>query len=145
VLAEMTRRRCDAILATAAAAEYATPFAHRLGFPEVLATSSDPGRGEENLGATKARAVADLVRSRGWSGRPLLVFTDHRDDLPLIGLATGLVWFGDPAALAAIVDAAPDLRAIAASGHDGSDVFDYFGDLVGTGNAAGEGLFQTPK
>ena len=132
LLAEMRRRGCDAILATAAAGEYAAPFANHLGFPEVLATSSDPRRCEENLGATKAQGVADLIRARGWTGRPLLVFTDHHDDLPLIELASGLVWFGDPGALPAIVDGVPKLRAITASGQDGGRFFDYFADILGS-------------
>lgn len=129
VLAEMTRRGGAAILATAAAGEYAVPFARRLGFPEVLATSCDPRRATENLGDAKAAAVAKLIRARGWDGRPLLVFTDHHDDLPLIGLAAGLVWFGDPASLPAIVAATPGLRAIAAQDHDGGSVLRHFAEV----------------
>ncbi len=140
VLAEMARLGCDAVLATAAAGEYAAPFARRLGFPEVLATTSDPRQYQENLGVTKAQAVVDLIGARGWSGRPLLVFTDHHDDLPLIGLATGLVWFGDPAALPAIVDAVPGLRALAAGERDGLSVFDYFGDMLDSRKIRGDAI-----
>lgn len=129
VLAEMARRGCDTILATAAAGEYATPFARRLGFSEILATTSDPRLSQENLGTAKAQGVTDLIRDRGWSGRPLLVFTDHHDDLPLIGLAAGLVWFGDPVALPAISAAAPKLRAIAANEQGDDAIFDHFGDM----------------
>ena len=68
LLAEIGRRRVAAVLATAAAGEYAVPFARRLGFPEVLATSSDPSQAIENLGVAKAAAVSDLIRARGWFG-----------------------------------------------------------------------------
>lgn len=144
VLAGMARHGYDAVLATAAAGEYAVPFARRLGFPEVLATTSAPARGEENLGVTKAQAVADLIRERGWNGRPLLVFTDHRDDLPLIGLAAGLVWFGDAAELAAIRAGAPDLWAISATAQDGDTVLEAFGDVVAARRDGGDVIATMP-
>lgn len=121
VLERVAAGQLDAIAATAAAGEYAVPFMQQLGFSEILATTSAPALYQENLGEAKAHAVAALVQARGWEQRPLLVLTDHRDDLPLIRMGTGLVWFGDSDAHRAIADMTPGLRAISYDRVDGTE------------------------
>jgi phosphoserine phosphatase len=91
----LAEHRLDAVLATAAAADYAVPLAHRLGFRHVLATQ--PGRlhGESaNAGPAKRASVASFLASAGWCHRPLILFTDHQDDLPLIRDCAVVCWFG---------------------------------------------------
>lgn len=66
------------ILATAAPALYAVPFASMLGISEVCAT--EPGRGE-NKGERKLR---DVERRGARFNSETVVITDHYDDLPLL-------------------------------------------------------------
>ncbi len=95
LLNDVAEGRVDAVLTTAAAAEYAVPLAHRLGFRHVLATP--PGGREDsrdNVGETKRERTLAYLAAQGWSSRPRILFTDHRDDLPLIRECETLVWFG---------------------------------------------------
>jgi phosphoserine phosphatase len=103
----------DAVLATAAAADYANRLGRDLGFRHVLAT--DPERSAEqgsNVGAAKRDAVLAFLRAQGWSARPRVLLTDHRDDLPLIRISHRTGWFGSAAALAAVRREAPDAAII---------------------------------
>lgn len=121
VLERVAAGQLDAIAATAAAGEYAVPFMRQLGFSEILATTSAPALYEENLGESKAHAVAALVQSRGWEERPLLVLTDHHDDLPLIRMGAGLVWFGNSDTHREIANMTPGLRAVSYNAVDGAE------------------------
>jgi phosphoserine phosphatase len=99
----MVEREMDAVLATAAAADYAEPFGQRLGFRHVLATRSGRAAGEpSNRGAMKRQRVADFLGDIGWCGRPLILFTDHIDDLPLIRASNVVCWFGSAELLSAL-------------------------------------------
>jgi phosphoserine phosphatase len=95
LLDDVAKGQVDAVLTTAAAAEYALPLARQLGFRHAIATP--PGGREDtpdNVGETKRdRTLAYLV-AQGWVSRPRIIFTDHRDDLPLIRECATLVWFG---------------------------------------------------
>jgi phosphoserine phosphatase len=95
LLQDITTGKMDAILTTAAAAEYALPFARKLGFRHVIATPAGGAQDDvDNVGEVKCRRTLSYIAARGWSGRPRVLFTDHRDDLPLIREADALVWFG---------------------------------------------------
>lgn len=85
----------DAVLATAAAADYAEPLGKQLGFRHVLATGRGRGLGEAaNSGSAKRESVANFLRAAGWNGRPFILFTDHVDDLPLMQDSALVFWFG---------------------------------------------------
>lgn len=90
----------DAILATAAAGEYAEGLGRSLGFRHVLATVR---------GAQKKDAVLRLLSERGWQNRPRILYTDHVDDLPLMQVCDETVWFGSDAARRRIAQARPQI------------------------------------
>lgn len=68
------------ILASAAPALYAEPFAAMLGFGYVVATAID---GPECRGEEKVRRVETVLTGSGISPKDVTVISDHRDDLPL--------------------------------------------------------------
>jgi phosphoserine phosphatase len=113
VLGVVASGRADAVLATAAAADYAAGLGRLLAFRHVLATPSDR-RADEPLNSRERKRdrVLDLLAAHGWRGRPLVLFTDHIDDLPLMR-ACGLVcWFGPERRMAEASDAAPATRFV---------------------------------
>jgi phosphoserine phosphatase len=90
-----------AVLATAAAADYAEPMGRQLGFRHVLATGRGRNVGEcANSGAAKREAVTNFLRAAGWNGRPFILFTDHVDDIPLMRDSALVCWFGSREMLA---------------------------------------------
>jgi phosphoserine phosphatase len=96
-LAGIAQGKIDGVLATAAAGDYAYALGRALGFQHVLATSptrhaTDP----DNSGESKLNAVLSFLRAQSWQDRPRVLFTDHRDDLPLIRACPTVYWFGDP-------------------------------------------------
>lgn len=99
----VVERRLDAVLATAAAADYAEAFGRHLGFRHILATRSGRAAGEPpNSGAMKRQGVVAFLHDIGWYGRPLILFTDHIDDLPLIRACGVVCWFGSAESLSAL-------------------------------------------
>jgi phosphoserine phosphatase len=95
LLGEVARGRIDAVLTTAAAAEYAVPLARRLGFRHVIATPPGGRDGEpDNVGEAKRDRTLAYLAARDWVNRPRVFFTDHCDDLPLIRVCESLVWLG---------------------------------------------------
>jgi phosphoserine phosphatase len=99
----MVERELDAVLATAAAADYAEAFGRRLGFRHVLATRTGRSAGEpSNSGAIKQQRVIEFLRDIGWCDRHLILFTDHIDDLPLIRTCGVVCWFGSAESLSAL-------------------------------------------
>jgi phosphoserine phosphatase len=82
----------DAVLATAAPAEYATGLGRQLGFTHILAATG--GREEIGIGQRKSDQVHALLSAREWHGRQRILFTDHIDDLPLIRQCDVVCWFG---------------------------------------------------
>lgn len=95
LLARVRSGGIDAVLATAAAADYAEPFGQRLGFRHVLSTPTGrPTPGPSNVGAYKRDSVAAFMAAQGWAGRPIILFTDHDEDLPLMRVARTTYWFG---------------------------------------------------
>lgn len=88
---ELLRTRATAgwkvVLATAAPASYADVLAARFEMDGCLA-SPQPGRPEDELiGERKAAAVRGWIKEAGLVDVPLLVVTDHIDDLPLLAAA----------------------------------------------------------
>ena len=90
VLQQVRDGEVDAVLATAAAGEYAHALGQRLGFAAVLATDD----GGDNLGQEKCRRVLAFLAERDWLKRPRIVFTDHIDDLALMRASDMVCWFG---------------------------------------------------
>jgi len=98
VLAAVATGRIEAVLATAAAADYAEALGRSLGFRHVLATPRVREKGSPGtVGVRKRDAVLTYLERRGWGGRPILFFTDHAEDLPLILRSRIVYWFGKEA------------------------------------------------
>jgi phosphoserine phosphatase len=95
VLSAVAGGKIDAVLATAAPADYARLLGSAVGFAHVLATPSMRAADEaSNVGNQKCQAVLRFLASRGWQHRRRVLFTDHQDDLPLIGVCDEVHWFG---------------------------------------------------
>jgi phosphoserine phosphatase len=109
----VAERQIDAVLATAAAEDYAAGLGRRLGFRHVLATRSGRSRGASaNSGERKCQEVLAFLRARGWYERPIILFTDHVDDLPLIGASSVVYWCGPTAALDRVTAGARHARFV---------------------------------
>lgn len=100
----------DALLATAAASQYARPFARNTGFTHVTAT--DIGE-KENRGEEKSRSTIEFLEKQGWLGRKKIFFTDHLEDMPFILKSDKLMWFGKPEEIQTIKQSAPGLNIVA--------------------------------
>lgn len=101
LLAMIANQRIDAVLATAAAAEYAEGLGRQLGFRHVLASPHDCNAAAPlNSGSRKRDQVLAFLREQSWHGRKLTLFTDHLDDLPLMQESDTVCWFGPDATLA---------------------------------------------
>jgi len=95
LLRQIAAGELNAVLATAAAGEYANELGRQLGFSHVLCTPSRLTVGESvNVGTHKWLRTVTFLASRGWSNRPVLLLTDHLDDLPLMRHADAVGWFG---------------------------------------------------
>ena len=95
LLQMVQHREVAAILATAACAEYAEDLGRQLGFSHIAATRSNRSPGEpSNSGEEKRREVRRIRTAAGWSDQPMILFTDHIDDLPLIRDSSLVCWFG---------------------------------------------------
>jgi phosphoserine phosphatase len=117
LLAAIAAGEHDAILATAAAGDYAEAFGVRLGFRHVLATKRVRVRGVlSNDGDRKREAVLELLGALGWRERPLVLLTDHEDDLPLVRLCPTVYWFGPRRPHASLCGTATILPGDAVSG-----------------------------
>jgi phosphoserine phosphatase len=95
-LAGIAQGKIDGVMATAAAGDYAYALGKAIGFQHVLATSptrkpTDP----DNIGESKLNSVMAFLRAQEWQDRPRILFTDHRDDLPLIKACPTVYWFGN--------------------------------------------------
>ncbi len=114
VLRSVADGSVDAVLATAAAEDYALPLARHLGFRYVIATSRSADE-PCNRGAHKYERVLAFLDTMGWADRPRIFFNDHMDDLPLMQGSQAVCWFGSRRKLAAARSAAPDARFLPAS------------------------------
>jgi phosphoserine phosphatase len=128
----MVERQLDAVLATAAAADYAEAFGRRLGFRHVLATPAGRVAGEpSNSGAVKRQRVVAFLRDLGWCDRPLILFTDHIDDLPLIRECGVVCWFGSAESLSALDAMVEETRFIHCRDMSDERLLATFGGLCG--------------
>ena len=113
LLAMIASERIDAVLATAAAAEYAVGLGRQLGFRHVLTSPHDCNAVVPlNSGPRKRDRVLAFLREQGWHGRKLTLFTDHLDDLPLMQESDTVCWFGPDATLATAQTLAAGTRFI---------------------------------
>jgi haloacid dehalogenase-like hydrolase len=113
----------DAVLATAAAAEYAEHLGRLFGFRHILATEAGPDMaGRLNSGQLKCDRVLALLRTIGWDRRPMVFLTDHPDDLPLIMHSSVVFWFGTPVALARVRARAKHVDIVDCSGYTANAV-----------------------
>jgi phosphoserine phosphatase len=95
VLGAVAEGKFDAVMATAAAADYAEAFGRLLGFNHILSTPRVREEGSPStVGARKRDAVLSHLASLGWQNRPIIFFTDHAEDLPLILRSHTVYWFG---------------------------------------------------
>lgn len=115
VLDAVAQGGADAALATSAAAEYAEPFARRLGFPHILC--SEAGQPENRAERKRDRALA-MLAELGWERRRRVFFTDHEEDLPLMRACDLTLWFGDERGARLHADAAKTVPCRALSGED---------------------------
>ena len=100
LLREIAAGEKEAVLATAAAGEYAIGLGQDLGFRHVLATKIRLERADElNSGEQKLKRVVAFLEEENWLMRPLILLTDHIDDLPLIHYCAAVGWFGSVAAM----------------------------------------------
>jgi phosphoserine phosphatase len=113
VLQQIAAGEIDAVLATAAAGEYALPLGARLGFRHVLATPCRlPPDGALNHGGQKLRCVLQFLADRQWERRLRVLLTDHLDDLLLVQQCHAVGWFGSAEMLARAVAAAKFVRFV---------------------------------
>jgi phosphoserine phosphatase len=95
LLAAVADGRLEAVMATAAAADYAEAFGRLLGFTHILATPRVREEGSPStVGVRKRDAVLAHLAGIGWQNRPIIFFTDHAEDLPLILRSHTVYWFG---------------------------------------------------
>jgi phosphoserine phosphatase len=95
MLAAVADGRLEAVLATAAAADYAEGLGRSLGFRHILATPRQREEGSPStVGVRKRDAVLHFLEKHGWGDRPIVFFTDHIEDLPLILRSHTVYWFG---------------------------------------------------
>lgn len=109
VLELVRRGQVDAVLATAAAEEYALPLGRRLGFQHVLATGGHGGVWRENSREAKRDRTLEWLEARGKSAQRYVFLTDHEEDLPLMRVSQSVLWFGAPMELAGVRQAAPGI------------------------------------
>lgn len=114
VLDQLGDEQVDAVLATAAAAEYAEPLGAELGFRTVLATPAlrEDAKPCHNIGIRKRDAVLGWLQARGWECRPRIFFNDALSDLPLMRECDAVCWFGSDRALRRARGAAPAVRFV---------------------------------
>jgi phosphoserine phosphatase len=94
-LAAVADGRLEAVLATAAAADYAEAFGRYLGFHHILATPRVREEGSPStVGVRKRDTVLKYLERLGWGERPIVFFTDHAEDLPLILRSHTVYWYG---------------------------------------------------
>lgn len=103
LLGDIRQGEVDAVLATAAAADYAAPLGRLLGFRHVLATPAGRAAGQgSNVREAKRDGVLAFLARQGWQHRQRILLTDHEEDLPLILVCDRSLWFGSETALAAL-------------------------------------------
>lgn len=116
ILTRIAAQEQDAVLATAAAEDYALALGQRLGFRHILATPplGDGRGGQQNLGIVKRDRTLAFLQQQGWEARPKIFFTDHAEDMPLIAVSDIVFWLGDEVSLVPVQSALPNKTIISA-------------------------------
>lgn len=118
MLTEIGEGKRDAVLATAAAEEYAVNFGQKLGFKHIVATvhfAEDNNINLLNDGIEKCNHTTKLLRELSWSERPKVLMTDNITDLPLMELCQKTLWFGDENEMKTIKNKIANVRIVMAS------------------------------
>jgi len=146
VLRQIAAGEMDAVLATAAAGEYANGLGRQLGFRHVLATPVRLAPGQSlNAGAAKLSRVIEFLAAQYWTARPLVLLTDHIDDLPLIQYSDAVGWFGSAAAMARAGALAAGTQFTLCCGLDASTLPLALAELSAHArSAAGAIVYQVP-
>jgi phosphoserine phosphatase len=120
LLDEVRQGRQDAVLATAAAEEYALTLAQELGFKHSLATPFlTDSKALQNVGTTKRDRTLEFLTAQNWQDRRRVFFTDHLEDLPLMLVSNHIIWLGTDDDLPALRQALPaDIQITAARALD---------------------------
>lgn len=92
----MNHAQAVVVLTTAAPAEYAYPLGAALGFRHIVATPyGHSADWYHNLREAKRDHTIAYLRQIGITAScPMVLFTDHIDDTPLIKLSTQTFWYG---------------------------------------------------
>lgn len=136
LLSLVSQGEADAVLATAAAGEYAYAIAEQLGFRHVIATSRwEEGVWRDNSGKEKRDRTLAYLSQHSWGDRKRVFFTDHRSDLPLIRACHLVLWFGRDAELDTVRSAAPDTNILACTGLSDAQVLALVLDCTGEATA----------
>jgi len=110
-LTAVAQGKIDALMATAAAGDYAYGFGRALGFTHIVATPMNRPRSQpQTCGPHKLTAVTDYLTRHDWQHRPRVLFTDHPEDLPLIRACGTVYWFGSAANRATVMREAPGVQ-----------------------------------
>jgi phosphoserine phosphatase len=113
ILSDVAGGQIDAVMATAAPADYARPLGSAVGFAHVLATPSMRAVDEaSNVGDRKCQAVLRFLANQGWQHRRRVLYTDHQDDLPLICVCDEIHWFGSEKDREIISHMLPDISIL---------------------------------
>jgi phosphoserine phosphatase len=140
LLSRIATNEIDAVLATAAASEYAIGLGHDLGFHHIVATPCRLAADERlNKGAWKLIRVLEFLHISGWQSRPMVVLTDHLDDLPLMRHSDVLGWFGPPGSAAQASALAGGVKFIACRGLDGGAMADALSAMAAYARSFGGG------
>ncbi len=125
IMARVVKQELDAVLATAAAGEYAIALGQKLGFKHILTTPpfGAPEAGRENHGIVKRDRTLALLKDIGWDNRPRIFFTDHEEDMPLIEVCDKIFWFGNAASIKTIQTAHPGKKILNGLDLDGKEAF----------------------
>jgi phosphoserine phosphatase len=127
VLQLVATGQIDAVLATAAAEDYAAGLGRQLGFRHVLATGSDRRHDDPaNSGVHKRGQVLAFLVAHGWNARPIILFTDHLDDLPLMRDSSTVYWCGPPDTMPQAVAAAAGVSFIRCNELPGTALAEQF-------------------
>ena len=118
ILDSVARQQVCAVLATAAAAEYAMLLGEKLGFQHILATPPLRDNHQQNVGSVKRDRTLAFLATQGWSERPRIFFTDHEEDLPLIQVSDKIIWLGSDSSRALVQREVQDKIIIAARDMD---------------------------
>ncbi len=124
----VAQNKTEAILATAAAGEYAQSLGSKLGFLHILTTPLCTDQDTlENCKERKRDRVISMLAALGLGERKRIFFTDHEEDLPLIRECQVTLWFGDDRKIPEIKAQVPQAEIIACRGLPSAEIMKLAG------------------